>query len=123
MTKVDFQMFADLRFIDTIDLSLNQITEVQRESFKNIFMTRVNLSNNAITELGDGVFQSCENMTLLDLSHNGLRAISEGAFDANSYATHWDLTFNKLTSMTQIPMTTQSGIKVLPKFSNLADDK
>ena len=34
LPKVDFQMFADLRFIDTIDLSGNKITEV-RDCFSN----------------------------------------------------------------------------------------
>ena len=43
-------MFADLRFIDTIDLAENQIAEIQREAFKNMFMTRINISHNAVGE-------------------------------------------------------------------------
>ena len=43
-------MFADLRFIDTIDLAENQIAEIQREAFKNMFMTRINISHNVVGE-------------------------------------------------------------------------
>ena len=73
LTKVDFQMFADLQFIDTIDLSENQIGEVGREAFKNLFQTRINISHNLVEEIGDGVFRACDNMTFLDLSYNKLR--------------------------------------------------
>ena len=65
LTKVEFQMFADLRFIDTIDLAENQISEVQREAFKNIYLTRINMSHNYIEEMAENAFRNCENMTVL----------------------------------------------------------
>ena len=58
-------MFADLRFIDTIDLAENQISEVQREAFKNIYLTRINMSHNYIEEMAENAFRNCENMTFL----------------------------------------------------------
>ena len=58
-------MFADLRFIDTIDLAENQISEVQREAFKNIYLTRINMSHNYIEEMAENAFRNCENMTVL----------------------------------------------------------
>ena len=69
LTKVEFQMFADLRFIDTIDLAENQISEVQREAFKNIYLTRINMSHNYIEEMAENAFRNCENMTVLGKEH------------------------------------------------------
>jgi len=48
LTKVDFQMFADLQFADTIDLAENQIGEIGREAFKNLYQTRINISHNQL---------------------------------------------------------------------------
>ena len=94
-------MFADLRFIDTIDVAENQITEIQREAFKNLYLTKVNVSHNLIQAIGEGVFRNAENMTMLDMSHNSLVDIVPTAFDENSYANEWILTHNNLTSMSQ----------------------
>mgnify|MGYP001184642024 FL=1 len=113
LTKVEFQMFADLRFIDTIDLAENQISEVQRESFKNIYLTKVNLSHNFIEEMADNAFRNCENMTVLDLSHNYIYGIYPQVFGDNSYTTEMRLEYNYLTSMLGVPMDKQIGIKLL----------
>ncbi len=67
LTKVEFQMFADLRFIDTIDLAENQISEVQREAFKNIYLTKINMSHNFIEDMGEDVFRNCDNMTVMPI--------------------------------------------------------
>ena len=37
-------MFADLRFIDTIDVAENQITEISKDAFKSIYLTKVSWS-------------------------------------------------------------------------------
>jgi Leucine-rich repeat (LRR) protein len=113
LTKVEFQMFADLRFIDTIDLAENQISEVQREAFKNIYLTRINMSHNFIEELADNVFRNCENMTFLDLSHNYIYGILPTTFGDNSYTLDLRLDYNYLTSMAGVPMDHQIGIKML----------
>ncbi len=94
-------MFADLQFIDTIDLSENQIAEVGREAFKNLFQTRINISHNSVERIGDGVFRSCDNMTFLDLSHNKFRGFSEDAFSEKSWTLELLLMHNNLTSMSQ----------------------
>ena len=83
LTKVEFQMFSDLRFIDTIDLAENQISEVQREAFKNIYLTRINMSHNFIEEMADNAFRNCENMTVLDLSHNYIYGLLPTVFGDN----------------------------------------
>ena len=115
-------MFADLRFIDTIDVAENQITEIQREAFKNLYLTKVNVSHNLIEVIGEGVFRNAENMTMLDMSHNSLVDIVPTAFDENSYATKWILTHNNLTSMSQVPMATMKGIKLLNVSHNQMED-
>ncbi len=102
LTKVDFQMFSDLQFIDTIDLSENQITEVSKESFANLFQTRINMSHNMIDHIGDGVFNSCDNMTFLDLSHNNFRGFTQEAFGDKSWTLELLLMHNNLTSMSQV---------------------
>ena len=77
LTKVEFQMFADLRFIDTIDLAENQISEVQREAFKNIYLTRINMSHNYIEEMAENAFRNCENMTVLGKTLNQCYQLSK----------------------------------------------
>jgi Leucine-rich repeat (LRR) protein len=46
----------------------------------------VNLSYNALTELKDGAFMNCENLTVLDLSHNQVQIPSSTIFPR--YITH-----------------------------------
>ena len=106
-------MFSDLRFIDTIDLAENQISEVQREAFKNIYLTKINMSHNFIEEMADNTFRNCENMTFLDLSHNYLYGILPTVFGDNSYTLDLRLQFNYLTTMAGVPLDHQIGIKVL----------
>ena len=106
-------MFSDLRFIDTIDLAENQISEVQREAFKNIYLTKINMSHNFIEEMADNTFRNCENMTFLDLSHNYLYGMLPTVFGDNSYTLDLRLQFNYLTTMAGVPMDQQIGIKTL----------
>lgn len=113
LTAVDFQMFADLRFIDTIDLAENNIKDVHRESFKNIYLTKINISHNALETLPEGAFRGCENMTFLDLSHNKLKTIDPEAFDESTYAGEMFLQYNQLTSLADVPMKNQRGIRLL----------
>jgi Leucine-rich repeat (LRR) protein len=75
---------------------------VQREAFKHLYLTKVNVSHNLIETIGEGVFRNAENMTILDMSHNRIAEILETSFDENSYATEWRLEFNNLTSMSQV---------------------
>ena len=106
-------MFADLRFIDTIDLAENKIAEVQREAFKNIYLTKINMSHNFIEEMADNTFRNCENMTVLDLSHNYIYGILPTVFGDNSYTTELRLEHNYLTTMAGVPLDSQVGIKIL----------
>ena len=67
--KIDYQMFDGLRFADTIDVSHNQIKEVQKNSFKELYLATINMSHNQIETLPAGVFIQCDNLTLGKSSH------------------------------------------------------
>ena len=75
---------------------------MEKEAFKSIYLTKVNISHNYLREVRSHVFKFCENMTVLDLSHNKIERISPVAFDETSYATEMRLNDNLLTSMSQV---------------------
>ena len=64
LTKLDFEMFAGLRFADTIDVSRNQIGEVQKNVFKELYLATINMSYNHIERIPAGTFIQCDNLTL-----------------------------------------------------------
>ena len=43
LTKIEREMFADLRFVDTIDVAENQIREIAVDAFKLIYLTKVKI--------------------------------------------------------------------------------
>jgi Leucine-rich repeat (LRR) protein len=88
--------------LQLIDVSENQVTEVQKLAFKDLYLVRINLSHNAIENIEPGAFENCANVTLLDLSHNRLQSISRIAFDPNTYATELDVSHNQLTDLSQV---------------------
>ncbi|OXU29844.1 hypothetical protein TSAR_010372 [Trichomalopsis sarcophagae] len=111
--KVDYQMFYQLQYADTIDVSENQVTLVEKLAFKDLYSATVNLSHNAITKIESGAFENCANIVVLDLSHNKIENISKTAFDPATYATTLQLSFNYLTALNQVPLQNMTGLKVL----------
>lgn len=85
-----------------IDVSANEVTEIQKLSFKDLYLVRINLSHNAIETIEPGAFENCANVTVLDLSHNKIANIPRTAFDANTYATDLQLSYNLLTDLGQV---------------------
>lgn len=85
-----------------IDLAENLITEVQKQSFKDLYLTHINISHNAIDTFESHAFENCVNMTTLDLSHNAIRSFARNAFDELSYATDFLLSYNQLENMTAV---------------------
>lgn len=100
--KIDYQMFGQLNYVEIIDLAENNIVEVQKQSFKDLYLTHINMSHNAITKFEAGSFENCVNMTTLDLSHNQINAFSKYAFDELSYATNFLLSFNAFTNLSAV---------------------
>ncbi|GJQ76084.1 hypothetical protein Trydic_g1836 [Trypoxylus dichotomus] len=116
--KVDYQMFYQLTVIEKIDLSGNNITEISKLAFKDIYLTHINLSRNAISKIEDGAFENCPNITVLDLSYNKLRNIPKKAFDENTYTMELRLSYNLFTEMSQIPLHNMTGLKILDASYN-----
>ncbi|PSN36791.1 hypothetical protein C0J52_24097, partial [Blattella germanica] len=98
---------------DVIDVSGNQVTEIQKLAFKDLYLVTINLSHNAIEKIESGSFENCANITLLNLSHNKLKKIPQSAFDATTYATELDLSYNELTDLSQVPLHNMTGLKIL----------
>ncbi|KZC08623.1 Chaoptin [Dufourea novaeangliae] len=111
--KIDFQMFNQLQFAEVLDVSENFVTVVEKLSFKDLYLAKINLSRNEISKIEPGAFENCVNMTLLDLSHNKLENISKFSFDSATYATELQLSYNQFTSLNQVPLHNMTGLKVL----------
>lgn len=95
-------MFSQLNYMESINLAENNITEVQKQAFKEIYLTHINMSHNSISKLENGAFENCVNMTTLDLSYNLIASFSRHTFDELSYATEWLLSFNALTNLSAV---------------------
>lgn len=80
----------------------NNITELQKQSFKDLYLTHINISHNAINKFESHAFENCVNMTTLDLSHNAIKTFDRNAFDELSYATVFLLSYNQLENMTAV---------------------
>ncbi|CAG5092043.1 Similar to atk: Protein artichoke (Drosophila melanogaster) [Cotesia congregata] len=111
--RIDYQMFNQLQFSDLIDVSENQVTVIEKLAFKDLFLTQINLSRNAIEKIEPGAFENCANITLLDLSYNKLENIAKTAFDSATYATELQISYNLLTELNQVPLQNMTGLKVL----------
>ncbi|XP_043785504.1 insulin-like growth factor-binding protein complex acid labile subunit [Apis laboriosa] len=117
--KIDFQMFNQLQFAELLDVSENFVTVVEKLSFKDLYLTRIDLSRNEISKIEPGAFENCVNITMLDLSHNKLENISKYSFDSATYATELQLSYNQLTALNQVPLHNMTGLKVLNVSHNL----
>ena len=99
-------MFADLRFVDTIDVAENQIREIAVDAFKLIYLTKVR-----ILLMGSLSFQGyysgiktqrqCLNYNIfihfkVNISHNQIEQINNGAFKFCENMTVLDLSHNKI---------------------------
>ena len=57
-------MFDGMRFADTIDVSHNRITEVEKNVFKELYLVSINMSYNQIERIPADCFIQCDNITL-----------------------------------------------------------
>ncbi|CAH0550427.1 unnamed protein product [Brassicogethes aeneus] len=113
LKKVDYQMFYELNFIEVLDLTQNNITVLEKNAFKDLYLSTILLRNNNISKIEEQCFINCANITLLDLSHNNLSNLSKKAFDETTYATELQLSYNFFTELSQIPLHNMTGIKIL----------
>lgn len=102
-----------MTFFQIIDVSQNNITEIQKQAFKDLFLTKINISHNRVEKIANFAFENCANITLLDLSYNEIRKLERDVFDSTTYATELQFSFNYFTDMSQVSR------KLLIPLSNL----
>lgn len=88
--------------LQLLDVSENFVTVVEKLSFKDLYLAKINLSRNEISKIEAGAFENCVNITILDLSHNKLENISRYSFDSATYATELRLSYNRFTAVNQV---------------------
>lgn len=93
-----------------LDLSNNQITDVDSDSFRNTKRLQVLLlSGNSIGEIPFDTFRSNQNLRIVKLANNHLRSLPDNLF-ISSGMEQLDLSHNQLT---KIPVTTLSNLAAL----------
>lgn len=85
-----------------MDVSENNVTEIQKLAFKDLYLTDINLSRNGISKIESGAFENCANITILDLSYNNITNLPKKTFDETTYATELQLSYNGFTDMSQV---------------------
>lgn len=95
-------LLKSLYSLQHIDLAENQILDVQKQSFKDLYLVHINISHNIIQNFEMLSFENCVNMTTLDLSHNQIKMFPKKTFDEASYASILLLSFNQLKNMSTV---------------------
>ena len=75
------ESFFGLENLISLDLSDNRVTEIPAGVFSNQFLNEINISGNALRELGQQTFTDLPILEVLDLSRNSIIGIKNGAFD------------------------------------------
>lgn len=75
---------------------------IEKESFKDLYLSKINISNNALAKIERNSFINCVNITVLDLSNNQIQAIERAAFDETSYATVFQLSYNRIYNLSMV---------------------
>ncbi|XP_046403434.1 toll-like receptor 6 [Ischnura elegans] len=118
LSIVPARAFAGLRFAEEINLSGNRIRTIESGAFKDLYLVHIDLSHNELTEIEAESFTNCANMTLLDMSHNHLERIRKDAMDEISYAGELLLSFNRLTDFGSLPIANMTGLRILNVSDN-----
>ncbi|KAL5106244.1 Leucine-rich repeat-containing protein 15 [Taenia crassiceps] len=103
IANIDAETFMEMRHLQELDLSGNQLTDVPYIAFKRMVIAqrggrfqRLNLSNNRIVCLPEGGFANFPQLKSLDLSGNLLTVISDQAFSGAKHLRDLDLLENPL---------------------------
>lgn len=96
LNTVPSSIFDYNRQLEFLDLSANQIELIEYGAFRNLSLTKVNLSKNKLKELEVGTFGELLNLEYLDLSSNQISFIKNGAFDEVPKLRNLNLSKNKL---------------------------
>ena len=107
--------------IISLDLSQNNLIDLQAKSFHNIlsYLEELNLLGNRLSALDIGLFNGLHALLLLDLSRNRLRDISEELFWDLDNLSHLLLERNELTTIPHRLFKNLVNLKIL----NLAENQ
>ncbi len=81
ITSLTPDSLSGLENLISIDVSDNRITDIAVGVFANQYLNEVNVSGNALKEIGQQTFSDLPILEILDLSRNTIIGIKNGAFD------------------------------------------
>lgn len=96
---------SKLRYLETLDLSYNNLVSLPPSSFSGLPLADVDLSHNSFREFDMDVFTAkvhSEPLNL-DLSNNRLRLVSANAHGKKSHIQSLNLSTNRLTDVPELP--------------------
>ncbi|XP_034023866.1 tsukushin [Thalassophryne amazonica] len=101
ITKISPNALAKLRYLETLDLSHNNLDSLSSSCFSGLPLAEVDLSHNSFRELDLDIFILKANAEPLsvDLSHNELMSLSATSHGRVLHIQSLNLTANKLTSV------------------------
>jgi len=92
------ETFRDMTNLLQVNLNKNKVRNLEPGVFENAFLTKVNMSGNQLTEIQSKSFSNLEILEVVDLSGNQISAISNGAFDRIPHLKTLHLQKNRLNS-------------------------
>jgi len=119
----DADTFRDLRDLEYLVLTGNQLEKLPADIFRNNGKLRtLKLGENQLTELHVDQFKELVNLEGISLSHNQLEIIPAGLFRNNMKLTDIHLQSNKIRQM-DFNLATHFAIKVLDFSGNVCIDE
>lgn len=93
------EVFRNLSRLQQLNLAHNKISTVRQKSFQDMAELRLlNLSHNLLSVFDGGIFHSSHNkLEIIDLSHNHIHYLIPNALSHTPRLTYLDLSFNKMT--------------------------
>nr|XP_054928923.1 protein toll-like [Dermacentor andersoni] len=82
-------------------LGQNCIKVITKFSFRKSRIRRVDLSNNAVTDIMPGAFKLLDQLTKLDLKNNSISFLNDSYFAHDSILEHIDISMNRLTTLSK----------------------
>merc|ERR1719233_2172246 len=92
------ETFRDMTNLLQVNLNKNKVRNLEPGVFENAFLTKVNMSGNQLTEIQSKSFSNLEILEVVDLSGNQISAIKNGAFDRIPHLKTLHLQKNRLSS-------------------------
>uniref|UniRef100_A0A3Q2C8T0 Toll-like receptor 13 n=1 Tax=Cyprinodon variegatus TaxID=28743 RepID=A0A3Q2C8T0_CYPVA len=103
LQKINKDDFLGMSKLRTLDLTVNQITDVDQGSFIDlIFLKTLRMGNNKLNYLINNMFQGLSNLTVLLLNNNGIQFIDSRAFQSLINLETLDIGNNRLQQITDI---------------------